>query len=107
MRSIRHCVRTTLLFLLTIALAFLVTLLLARWAEGSPMPKQLSFADLSNLPPLAVEIKRVTPRSYQIFIEGQPRYQGRTFQKSAVDARLSVLRRSYAVTVQRTEGRSR
>jgi hypothetical protein len=66
---------------------------------------QLSFELTEPLPPLPVELRRVSHRSYQICISGEPRYAGRTFKRSEIDERLRVLRRNYTVVIRQTDAR--
>jgi len=66
---------------------------------------QLSLQLSDPLPAWPVELRRVSHRSYQICIEGEPRYAGRTFKRSEIDERLRVLRRNYTVVIRRTDAR--
>lgn len=70
-------------------------------------PRDLKINRLKTLPLLAVEVRRVSDRSYQICIWGEPRYQGRTFLRGGVEERLSFLRRSYTVTVKQSDAREK
>jgi len=66
---------------------------------------QLSLELSDPLPPLTVELRRVSHRSYQICIYGEPRYAGRTFKRSEIHERLRVLRRNYNVVIRQTDAR--
>ena len=66
---------------------------------------QLALKLSDPLPELPVELRRISFRSYQICISGEPRYAGRTFKRSQIDERLRVLRRNYTVVIRQTDAR--